>query len=243
MSTNEDARLATTPAAPIAVARIIVAPETRIPENPENDQADRASDHPPENEEPPEAGTPAKRLVSDVDPTGTRADPDAAESPPFTPVAPSQEAPQNPRPLRPDEFREALGMADLPAPLQRLLYAAPVEEVDLLDRYVELFDLEEWYLKYQPFHDARLVFAKGWLADLLVMEIALRPAGSRDELRSRVMMLADSRADRVENGYFELICETVLRADIARLGLPADDPVVTHFESRMALKKARKTEG
>ncbi|MCA3625908.1 MAG: hypothetical protein IOC49_01590 [Methylobacterium sp.] len=242
MTTNEDARLGATPAAPIAVAPATEAPGNS--ESPENDQAERASDDPPENEKTPEAGTPATRLVSDVGPFGTSADPIAMFSPPPEPVvAAAAEIPEDRRPLTPEEFDEALGVADLPETLQRLLYAAPFNVVDLLDRYVELFGLEDWYLKYQPFHDARLVFAKGWLADLLVMEIALRPAGSRDELRSRVMMLADSRADRVENGYFELICETVLRADIARLGLPADDPVVTHFESRMALKKARKTEG
>jgi hypothetical protein len=238
MSTNEDARLAATLAAPIAVA-----PETRIPENPECDQPYEAIEHPRENSKTPEAGTPATRLVGDVDPSGTRVDLGETASPPPAPITALSEIPEDRRPLSPGEFHEALGLGELPEPLQRLLYAAPVEEVDLLDRYVELFDLEEWYLKYQPFHDARLVFAKGWLADLLVMEIALRPARTRDELRSRIMILADSRADRPENGHYKLVCEAVLRADIARLGLPPDDPVVTHFESRMRLKQARTPEG
>jgi hypothetical protein len=243
MTTHEDARLGATLAAPLAVARNTVAPETQIPENPENDQANPAIEHPHENNKTREAGTPATRLVGEVDPSGTIADPGATASPPPEPITAAPETPEHRRPLSPEEFHEALGVTDLPGSLRRLLYAAPVEAVDLLDRYVELFDLEDWYLKYQPFHDARLVFAKGWLADLLVMEIALRPARTRDELRSRIMMLADSRPDRPENGHYRLVCEAVLRADIARLGLPPDDPVVTHFESRMRLKQARTPEG
>ncbi|WP_284178075.1 hypothetical protein [Rhabdaerophilum sp. SD176] len=127
--------------------------------------------------------------------------------------------------------------------VQLLLFAAPVAPVDLIDRCVDIDDIEAWLARFDPFIDDRLVYAAGWLSDLLIMEMALRPAQSRDELRTRIMILADSRADRPENGHYDLVCETVLRADIARLGLPADDPVVTHFESRMTLKTSRKSEG
>lgn len=147
-----------------------------------------------------------------------------------------------PQPLAHDEFLQELGVGDLPVNVRKLLFAAPVEPVDWLDRYVDLHDIEVWLARYDPFVDDRLVFAAGWLSDLFAMEIALRPARSRDELRTRIMILADSRADRPEHGHYDLVCETVLRADIARLGLPADDPVVTHFEARMVIKKSRKSE-
>lgn len=145
-------------------------------------------------------------------------------------------------PMTDQEFHEELGVKDLPIRIQRLLFAAPVEPIHLLDRYADLHDMSSWLARFDPFIDDRLVFAAGWLSDLLVMEMALRPAQSRDELRTRIMILADSRADRPENGHYDLVCETILRADIARLGLPADDAVVTHFESRMTLKKSRKSE-
>ena len=145
-------------------------------------------------------------------------------------------------PMTEQEFLQELGVKDLPIGIQRLLFAAPVEPIHLLDRYVNLHDMSSWLARFDPFIDDRLVHAAGWLSDLLVMEMALRPAQSRDELRTRIMILADSRADRPENGHYDLVCETVLRADIARLGLSADDPVVTHFESRMTLKRSRQSE-
>jgi hypothetical protein len=154
----------------------------------------------------------------------------------------SETLPRN-QPMTDQEFHQELGVRDLPVNVRKLLFAAPVEPVDWLDRYVELHDMEVWLARYDPFIDDRLVFAAGWLSDLLAIEIALRPARSRDELRTRIMILADSRADRPEHGHYDLVCETILRADIARLGLPADDPVVTHFEARMVIKKSRKSEG
>ena len=154
----------------------------------------------------------------------------------------SETLPRN-QPMTEQEFHQELGVRDLPIRIQRLLCAAPIEPIHLLDRYADLHDMSSWLARFDPFIDDRLVYAAGWLSDLLVMEMALRPAQSRDELRTRIMILADSRADRLENGHYDLVCETVLRADIARLGLPADDPVVTHFEFRMTLKKSRNSEG
>lgn len=146
-------------------------------------------------------------------------------------------------PMTREEFSAELGVVNLPETIQRLLFAAPVTPVGLLDRYVELHELETWLSGHLPFLDPRLVHAAQWLSDLLMLELAIRPPRSRTELTSRIMILADSWADRPENGHYELVCETVIRADIARLGLPPDDPVVTHFESRMTAKNKRKSEG
>ncbi|WP_150288237.1 hypothetical protein [Rhabdaerophilum calidifontis] len=148
--------------------------------------------------------------------------------------------------LDPLEVEEVVGATDidvLPASLQRFLAAAPGQPVALLDRYVEIFDLESWLIGALPFLDPRLVFAAQWTLDLLLIEQALKPAQSRDEFMARVMMLADSQADRPEHGHFELVCEAVLRADIGRLNLAVDDPAVTHFESRMIRKKSKESEG
>ncbi len=148
--------------------------------------------------------------------------------------------------LDPIEVAEVLSATDidvLPQSLQRFLAAAPSQPVALLDRYVQIFELESWLIGALPFLEPRLVFAAQWTLDLLLIEQALKPAQSRDEFMARVMMLADSQADRPEHGYLELVCEAVLRADITRLNLAVDDPAVTHFESRMIRKKSKESEG
>lgn len=145
-------------------------------------------------------------------------------------------------PMTREELSAEFGVVNLPETIQRLLFAAPVRPVGLLDRYLDIHALDLWLSSHSPFLDQRLVHAAGWLTDLLMMELALRPAKNRAELMTRIMILADSWGTR-ENGHYELVCETVLRADIARLDLSPDDPVVTHFESRMALKNKRKSEG
>jgi hypothetical protein len=212
--------------------------------------AERAK-HTPEST-PPTPQTPEIRLTLETPsipsspPKEVSAEPEqpqsVAVSDQCTGVSQASETFPRPQPLTRDEFHQELGVRDLPIRIQRLLCAAPVEPIHLLDRYVDLHDIEVWLARFDPFIDDRLVFAAGWLSDLFIMEMALRPAQSRDELRTRIMILADSMADRPENGHYDLVCETVLRADIARLGLPADDPVVTHFESRMTLKRSRQSE-
>lgn len=151
-------------------------------------------------------------------------------------------SPDDSAPMTSEECAAELGVADLPVTIQRLLFAAPVAPVELLDRYLDIHALDLWLSSHSPFLDQRLAHAAGWLTDLLMMELALRPAKSRAELTTRIMILADAWGTP-ENGHFDTVCEAVLRADIARLGLPPDDPVVTHFESRMASKNKRKSEG
>lgn len=228
MSKNDDARPVLT----------LVTPPTA--ETPINNPAETA----PHPEQIPEILKTPETLSDPISPDNhTGAGPDQPQASCVSDaIGDRQQAPIRniPAPMTLEEFREEPGVKDLPPSVQKLLLAAPIRPVDLLERYVELHEIGAWLARYQPFIDDRMVFAAGWLSDLFAMELALRPAQSRDELRTRIMILADSWADRPENGHYERLCETALRADIARLGLPADDPVVTHFESRMVLKKDRK---